>query len=178
MKRFALFIILLLIAQAATAKAPQDSIHKDCRYDSLKIMAYDHPFTTENPITRYAFLWEAQFNNGEDKLTGNLIKDTIIVDKMIVDEFVRLLKQLPVAERTLYPSNWIVFDMNCYVPGSISLASNYDYGDNRMLVILYSTNHQDFAWFDSANIYFLDKHCYYSDEMRKLIVKWVNCIHL
>ena len=93
MKRFVFFISLLLIAQAATAKAPQDSIHKDCRYDSLKIMAYDHPFTTENPITRYAFLWEAQYNNGEDKLTGNLIKDTIIVDKMIVDEFVRLLKQ-------------------------------------------------------------------------------------
>ena len=81
-----LYFFLLLIAQAATAITPQDSIHKDCRYDSLKIMAYDHPFTTENPITRYAFLWEAHFNNGEDKLTGNLIKDTIIVDKMIVDE--------------------------------------------------------------------------------------------
>ena len=81
-----LYFFLLLIAQAATAITPQDSIHKDCRYDSLRIKAYDHPFATEEDITRYAFLWEAHFNNGEDKLTGNLIKDTIIVDKMIVDE--------------------------------------------------------------------------------------------
>ena len=178
MKRFALFIFLLLIAQAATAITPQDSIHKDCRYDSLRIKAYDHPFATDEDITRYAFLMSERFNNGNDKITGNIIKDTVIVEKTVVDEFVRLLKQLPVSGRTKYPSNWIVFDMQCDEGGTISLTSRSDYGDNRMLVILYSTNHQDFAWFDSANIYFLDKHCYYSDEIRKLIVKWVKCIHL
>ena len=72
MKRFVLFILLILIAQAATAIAPQDSIHKDCRYDSLRIKAYDHPFATDEDITRYAFLMSERFNNGNDKITGNI----------------------------------------------------------------------------------------------------------
>ena len=66
MKRFALFIFLLLIAQAATAIAPQDSIHKDCRYDSLRIKAYDHPFATDEDITRYAFLMSERRYRGKD----------------------------------------------------------------------------------------------------------------
>ena len=56
--------------------------------------------------------------------------------------------------------------------------------NNSPLVILFkylwkkiASKYKNYAY-PLNNIYFLDKHCYYSDEMRKLVVKWVNCIHL